>query len=151
MRGMQLEDMSMNLIRLVATLALLMCFASVARPAEPAVPPGEKVVRLPDLEVTTRAYCNFGFGIIVVANSETGEVSRIIIDDVLPDSTAAAIGLRKGDEILSVNGKKVVDMKGGMKGGGDLFGLLVNRPYGERIDVEVAVRVVKRVLLVAGP
>lgn len=141
----------MNPILRVAALVLFTCFGTVARPAEPAVPANEDVVHLPDFEVTTRAYCNFGFGIVVVANSETGEISRIIIDGVLPDSGAERIGLRKGDEILSVNGMNVANMKGGMKGGSDLFGMLINRPYGERIDVEVAVRVVKRVMLIAGP
>jgi len=146
---------SMLLCPRVAMVVLLLFSATSALPAEPAgsaAPSAEEdVVRLPEIAVTTTAHCNFGFGIVIFGDVKAGMISRILIDEVIPGSDAARFGLQKGDEILSVNGTRVSEMKGGMKGGSDLFRLLINRPPGERIDVEVAVRVVKRVALIAGP
>ena len=136
----------------LAILAVLTLGAPAAFADEPEDPPTVPgVVHLPEVEVKTTAYCNFGFGIVVFGDVKAGEIRRILIDEVKNDSAASRMGLQRGDEILSVNGVRVVDMKGGMKGGSDLFRLLINRPPGERIDVEVAVRVVKRVSLIAGP
>jgi len=148
-----LRSLSVTLARLLrpAVFSLLACLCPAICAAEPSPAPDEEIVRLPEMEVQTTAYCNFGFGIIVFGNNEAGTISRILIDDVLPDTAAAKYGLKSGDEILAVNGKRVAEMKGGMKGGSELFRLLVNRPPGERIDIEVVVRVVKRVSLTAGP
>lgn len=40
------------------------------------------------------------------------ECDGIIVDKVLPDSTAAAAGVERGDIILSINGSKVTDVVG---------------------------------------
>ena len=65
-------------------------------------------------------------------------------------SVAESIGLKTGDEILSINGKKVTDLTGGTKVDGDLFRLLVDRPAGEKVSVEVLIRTTKTVDLTAG-
>lgn len=132
-------------------ISLLAGAAFAAQPPAADTPLSEEVVSMPELEVRTTAYCNFGFGIKIVGDAKAGTISRIFVDGVLPNSEASRLGITDGDEILAVNGKRVSEMKGGMKGGGDLFRLLINRPPGERIDVEVAVRVVKKVVLTAGP
>ena len=68
-----------------------------------------------------------------------------------PHSQADQIGLQRGDEILSLNGRKIADLKRGTKSGSDLFELFVNQPVGQMIDVEVVVHVVKRIVLAATP
>jgi S1-C subfamily serine protease len=142
----------MKTLQRVAILAFILCGLPAALASEPEDPPTVPgVIHLPELEVKTTAYCNFGFGIVVFGDVKAGTISRVLIDEVKPDSAASRMGLQRGDEILSVNGMRVADMKGGMKGGSDLFRLLINRPAGVRIDVEVEVRVVKRVTLIAGP
>jgi S1-C subfamily serine protease len=137
----------------LAGLALLVLVNSGAslRAADPLPDPDKDVVVLPQFEVTTTAHCNFGFGIVVFGDEKTGRINRVLVDDVLPNSDASRLGIEKGDEILAVNGMRVSEMKGGMKGGSDLFRALINRPPGERIDLEVKVRVVKKVVLIAGP
>ena len=46
----------------------------------------------------------------------------------------------RGDEIISINNRKITDLKGGMKPGSDLSDLLVNQLNGRVIYLEVAVR-----------
>ena len=94
--------------------------------------------------------CSYGIGIVATWNKTTQSIDHVYIEEVSPDSTAAGMGLVRGDEILTINGRKVTAMKGGMKRGSDLFELLVNQPMGRTIVLEVAVRAVKRFELPAG-
>ena len=111
-----------------------------AKPEAPVT--GDHVVDLPEYKVTPTFHCNFGIGIAVYGDSKKGTLKHVFIEDVIEGTAAEKYGLKRGDEILSVNGKKVTDMKGGIKVDGDLFNLLIDRPPGEKIKVEVAVRVV---------
>lgn len=105
---------------------------------------------LPPLEVKDNALCSFGISVQAVGNPKTKSITRLFITDVWEKSEAEKLGLKAGDEILTINGVKVSEMKGGMQRGSDLFELLVNRGHGSRIKLEVEVRVVKRVTLTAG-
>jgi S1-C subfamily serine protease len=142
---------SLPCLAIFASLVLVTTSATSLHAEDPLPDPDKDVVTLPQFDVKATAHCNFGFGIVVFGDVKAGTISRVLVDDVVRDSEASRLGIEKGDEILAVNGKRVSDMKGGMKGGSDLFRLLINRPPGERIDVEVKVRVVKKVVLIAGP
>lgn len=137
--------------RLLTGLLLLVFLPGWSGATEPAAEasPEDPTYILPKLEVKTNLVCSFGIGIIAMWNRQTERITRVFINEVNEGSTADRLGLRRGDEILSINGKKIAEMKGGNKPGSDLFALLVDRPAGEEIDVEVAVRVVKRVTLPA--
>jgi C-terminal processing protease CtpA/Prc len=111
--------------------------------------PAEETYALPKFEVKTQLVCSFGIGIVASWDAKNQAIGRIFISEVSSDSTAERIGLRRGDEILSINGKKVSELKGGNKPGSDLYALLVNRPPGEEINIEVSVRAVKKVTLPA--
>lgn len=105
---------------------------------------------LPTLEVKDRALCSFGISVQAFGSLKTRQISRLFVTDVWENSEAEKLGIKPGDEILTINGVKVSEMKGGMQPGSDLFELLVNRGRGARIKLEVEVRVVKRVTLTAG-
>lgn len=78
-------------------------------------------------------------------------MTHLYVDEVSPGSEADRTGLQRGDEILSINGRKIAGMKVGLKRDGGLFALLVDQPVGRMTDFEVAVRVVKKVVLSATP
>lgn len=115
-----------------------------ANPAPAESPAPEAMITLPKLEVKSNAVCNYGIGIVATWNKSTQSIDHVYIEEVSPGSTAAELGLKRGDEILKINGRKVTAMKGGMKRGSDLFELLVDQPIGRTIVLEVAVRTVQR-------
>jgi len=137
-------------LRLTALL-LLTCLGPLLRATVPVAEPIEENITLPKFEANGNAVCCYGFGIVVTWNNKAQHIERVFIDYVTPGSKAEKIGLKNGDEILSLNGIKVADMKGGTKRGSDLFEILVDQPVGRMIDVEVAVRVVKKYVLTAIP
>lgn len=134
-----------------AAWLLLACLGPVVHAAKPEPAAADETVTLPKFEVKGNAICSYGIGIVATWSAKTQSITRLFIDEVAPGSIADQIGLKRGDEILSLNGKKITDMKGGMKRGSDLFELLVNQPRGRLIDVEVEVRTVKKVVLTATP
>jgi len=135
--------------RSMVTGWLLVILTTVFGYAESPAP--EATITLPKFEVKSNAVCSYGIGIVATWNKTTQSIDHVYIEEVSPDSTAAGLGLVRGDEILTINGRKVTAMKGGMKRGSDLFELLVNQPMGRTIVLEVAVRAVKRFELPAGP
>jgi S1-C subfamily serine protease len=134
-----------------ATLMLLACLGPALRAAEPGPAAVEANITLPKVQVQGNIICNFGFGIVATWDKKTQNIGRVYIEEVVPGSEAEQLGLQRGDEILAINGQRVAAMKGGMQRGSDLFELLGNQPVGRKIDVEVAVRVVKKVVLTATP
>jgi C-terminal processing protease CtpA/Prc len=104
---------------------------------------------LPKVEVKSAAICSFGIGVIADWNRNTQTVTHLYVESITPGSAAETLGLARGDEILSINGRKITAMKGGFKHGSDLFNLLVDQPPGREVKLEVAVRTVKRVTLSA--
>ncbi len=93
--------------------------------------------------------CNFGIGVAGTREAETHLIKRLFIIDVTADSEAGRLGLQPGDEILSINGKKVAGMDGTKKAGAELFELLVNQAPGKTIQLEVVVHSVKSLTLTA--
>ena len=107
------------------------------------------VYELPKMEVKSSMVCSFGIGVTVALNRTTLAITHVYVDHVAAGSDAESLGLVRGDEILVIDGRKVTNLKGGAKAGSDLFALLVNRPPGTKINLEVAVRAVRRVTLSA--
>ena len=120
---------------------LLVSLTTVFSYAESPAP--DAIITLPKFEVKSNAVCSYGIGIVATWNKTTQSIDHVYIEEVSPGSTAAELGLKRGDEILKINGRKVTAMKGGMKRGSDLFELLVDQPIGRTVVLEVAVRTVQ--------
>jgi C-terminal processing protease CtpA/Prc len=101
--------------------------------------------------VQGNAICSFGISLKCLGDVATKKITRILISSVVEGSRAESLGLRAGDEILTVNGLKIAELKGGMSQGGDIMQLFVNRRKGDPLDLKVAVRVVKDMTLFANP
>jgi len=94
---------------------LLVSLTTILGYAEAASP--DTTITLPKFEVKSNAVCSYGIGIVATWNKTTQSIDHVYIEEVSPDSTAAGMGLVRGDEILTINGRKVTAMKGGMKRG----------------------------------
>ncbi|XP_050642736.1 rho guanine nucleotide exchange factor TIAM2 isoform X1 [Macaca thibetana thibetana] len=63
-----------------------------------------------DVQLTkTGSVCDFGFAVTAQVD-EHQHLSRIFVSDVLPDGLAYGEGLRKGNEIMTLNGEAVSDL-----------------------------------------
>lgn len=110
-------------------------------------PAKEETIQLPKMTVKGEAVCSFGIGIVGSRDSQTRKIKRLFVSSVGIGSTADKLGLKRGDEILSINGVKVAGLDGEMKHGSWLFDLLVDQEPGTMIDLEMEIRTVKAVTL----
>ena len=119
--------------------------------AQPEPPKTEEAVELPKMTVKGEPICSYGIAVAGTRESGTKKIKQLIIYAVSEGSEAERQGLKPGDEILSINGQKVAGMDGMMKAGSQLFDLLVDQRFGQKISIEVAVRTVRKLTLQADP
>lgn len=132
-------------MRTALLLSILMLGASPASAADAAPGPGEAVEVLPPIKVKGEVECSFGFAVTMFRNPKTRKVDRLFVGKMSRSSPAAKLGLKPGDEILSLNGKKVRGMDGEAKQGAELFTLLCNRTPGDTVEFEVVLDAQDRV------
>lgn len=119
--------------------------------AEPAPVKPDDLIALPKYQVKGEAVCPFGIGVGGLREPDTHRIKRLFITEVTVGSEAERLGLQAGDEILSLNGKKVAGMDGTKQAGSELFELLVNQAAGQTLALEVIVHSVKNLNLTALP
>lgn len=131
----------------VAVGLLLFCDAPMVHGRDAVRLPAEESIDLPKMTVKGTPVCSFGIGVVCTRDPTTRKIKRVFISEVIPGSLADENGLKEGDEILAINGRKVAGVDGDIKHGAWLFDQLADRAPGESIEVEVAVRTFKKVKL----
>jgi hypothetical protein len=73
----------------------------------------------------------------VQRNHTTDRVEKIIVTEVPPDSNTERAGVKVGDEILRINGRPVVEFGGGVGRRSELGRILVDRPPGSTVELDL--------------
>ncbi|WP_438481880.1 PDZ domain-containing protein [Oleiharenicola lentus] len=134
----------MRLFSRVLTVVLIACAALGVKKAPDLK---EEVVQLEPLKISAPPVNSFPIELDVRVMKETRQVVSIVIASVQAESDAAAEGLQPGDEIIKINGQPVAGMDGRVNLEAQLGKLLINRPLGERIQLEVVTKRTKTVTL----
>lgn len=118
-----------------ALLALLLLPAfSPARAAAPAKAPP---VKLAPFVVKSDPVNSYAFDLLVNIDKATRKIMRLTITGVQADSDAARAGLQPGDQIVKINGQDVTSLSPQTGPDSELNRLLLNRPPGESLRLEV--------------
>jgi predicted metalloprotease with PDZ domain len=138
--------------RLVAALGLLSVAAVFAADQTKPVAPAEPPVQLAPYAVNSTPVNSYAFDLVVRVSKETGKIVSLVISGVRENSDADQADLRPGDEITKINGVPVTEMDPQLGPDGQLGKLLLNRPKGERLDLEVVIhRKARATLHAVGP
>lgn len=136
--------MSFTLLRMLPLAALLSLPALARSERTPAV---ESEVLLKPFVVKSDPINSYAFALTVSVNKSTKKISRLLITAVGEDSDAERAGLRNGDEIVRINGRSVSDLDPDLGPNGQLHQWLINRPGGEKLNIEVVTTRTKKVTL----
>jgi len=138
--------------RLAPALLLAAVTAVAAAEKKPAAPPADPPVKLAPYAVSSTPVNSYAFDLVVRVSKETGKIVSLTITGVRENSDADEAGLQPGDEITRINGIPVTEMDPKLGPDGQLNKLLLNRPKGERLDLEVIIhRKARATLHAIGP
>lgn len=123
-----------------SVLLPLVCAVSavIGSATEPAK--SDKPVQLAPFAVKGDPVNSFAFDLVVKLDKQTKRIAQLLISGVREGSDAEREGLRAGDEIVRINGRPITDFPADFSPGGDLNKILLNRPPGERLDLEIITR-----------
>ncbi len=130
-----------KMLPLAALLSLPLLAISDPRPAV------ESEVLLKPFVVKSDPINSYAFALTVSVDTSTKKIARLIITAVGEDSDAERAGLRNGDEIVRINGLPVSDLNPDLGPNGQFHQWLINRPVGEKLNIEVVTKRTMRVTL----
>ena len=107
---------------------------SILQRAAP-VPPG--ATALAPYRVQDNPLTSYPVSLRVQRNHTTDRVEKIVVTEVPPDSTTERAGVKVGDEILRINGRPVVEFGGGVGRRSELGRILVDRPPGSTVELDL--------------
>ena len=99
--------------------------------------PTAGVVSLPPFKIQERAVNSFPIGLRISQNLLTGKVTKIVVTDIAPDSILDRAGIKVGDEIVGVDGRKSQDFTGGFDQQSELGKIFLNRDTGAEVELEI--------------
>ena len=97
-------------------------------------------VALPPFRIQDQPLTGFPISLEVSSNPVTGRVSKILVSDVPPGSITELAGVRIGDEIITVNGKKSEEYASGLGKGTELGLIFLNRKEGDKVQFQLKPR-----------
>jgi len=107
---------------------------TLLKPAAP-VPAGALAVA--PFKVKEDPLTSFPISLHVRRDPANERLSHIYVTDVPSDSSTERVGVKVGDEILRIDGRAVTDFRTGVDRGSELGRILVNRPPGSVVDLEI--------------
>lgn len=128
------------------TFPTLRCFLFSALLSVLAAPAGlsaaapEPPVTLTPYVVKDNPINSYAFDLVVGVDKASHRIVRLLITAVADDSDAARAGLKPGDEIVKINGLSLAELGAPFGPDSELNRLLLNRPPGEPLRLEVVTR-----------
>lgn len=100
-------------------------------------PVAEGVVEMAPFRAQDTPVTSFPIGLSVTSNLVSGRVDRIVVSEVPDGSTTEQVGVKVGDEILSVNHRKVSEFSAGLGKDSELGQIFLNRDPGDFVQLEL--------------
>ena len=100
-------------------------------------------------KVKTDPLINFGVSLRVMFDESKARVSRVFISEVRENSDAERERVQVGDEVIKINGRAVEGMEARLDRDSELGKLLLNRPIGTELKLEIVTRTTRHVRLKA--
>lgn len=116
-------------------LALLVLVPAFGKEAPPAA--DDTVLKLDPLKIHENAIIAFAVNIVIYVEPDTKKVTHIFITKVHPGTDADKAGLQEGDEIVKLDGEPVKGLDPRIVKDSPLGRILLNRPPGEPLNLEV--------------
>lgn len=101
------------------------------------VPPPPGVVALAPVRVRNTPICDFAVSLGVRWSIGGDRVEAIRVLNVPPGSDAAAAGVKAGDAVVAINGRKVEEIAGGVGKDDELGKIFLNRRFGDPVILKI--------------
>ena len=98
-------------------------------------PPG--VVALAPVRVKGVPVSDFPISLEVIRNPAGDRVERIVVSDVPAESAIEQAGVRVGDAIVAIDGRKTEDFAAGLGKDDELGRIFLNRTPGDTVKLEI--------------
>jgi len=99
--------------------------------------PPAGVVKLEPYRVKSNPLTSFPIGLEIRRGRLTNQVEEIFVLEVPPGSTTEQAGVKPGDLIISINGRKAQEFRGGVSSGTELGKIFLNRSPGHFVELEL--------------
>jgi len=103
----------------------------------PAQQKADTTIHMDPVIVTADSRLSFGFSLRLVREETGNRILAMYIDRVQEESDAQRKGLEAGSQVLSIDGRAVSEYEGTFRIGSELHRILIGRPEGARVTLEV--------------
>lgn len=101
------------------------------------VPPPAGVIALAPVQVRNRPICDFAVSLGVRWSLGGDRVEAIRVTNVPKGSDAAIAGVKAGDAVIEINGRKIEEFSGGVGKDDDLGKIFLNRRFGDTVRLKI--------------
>jgi hypothetical protein len=101
------------------------------------IAPAPGVVALEPVRVKGIPVSDFPISIDVIRDPAGNRVARVVVSHVPAGSTTAQAGVRAGDTILAINGRKIGAFAAGVSKDDELGRVFLNRKSGDVVELEI--------------
>ena len=99
--------------------------------------PSDDVVTLEPYRVKSNPITSYPISLEITRDRATNRIAEIVVSDVPVGSTTEQDGVRKGDFIVRINGRKVDEFAGGVDARSEIGRIFINRPSGETLELDL--------------